>query len=68
MVSPMELLDRSLAYTGKRVKLRFVLWLLGVPVGLLLFMALVLKSDLFAGSLGAGFAVLLVGFGLLSIE
>jgi hypothetical protein len=64
LVNLMELLDRSVAYTSKRVSLRFVLWLFGVPVGLFVFMALFIKSDLFAGSIGAGFVVLLVVFGL----
>jgi len=54
----MELLDRSVAYTGKHM--RFVLVVLGVPLGILAF----IKSDSFAGSIGAGFVVLLVGFGL----
>ena len=59
-----ELLDRPVPYTSKRVSVRFVLWLFGVPVGLLLFMTLFLKSDLFSGLIGVGFAVLLCGFGL----
>jgi hypothetical protein len=63
MVSPMELLDRTVAYTGKHISLRFVLWLFGVPVGLSLILLLFIKSDLFSGAIGLGFIVLLVGFG-----
>jgi len=60
LISPVEMLDRSLAYTGEHM--RFLLWLFGVPIGFSLILTLFIKSDLFSGAIGAGFIVLLVGF------
>jgi Superinfection immunity protein len=62
MVSPMELLDRSIAYASKRASLRFILWLVGLPIGLMFFVAYA-KNDGFPGSISAGLLLLLLAFG-----
>lgn len=65
MVNLMELLDRSVAYSSEHVSRRFVFWLVAVPVGIIAFFALFLKSDLFSGLIatvpGLCLLVLLVG-------
>ena len=61
----MELLDRFVAYLGKHVRLRFLIWLFAVPFGIIAFVVLFLKSDLFSGLVasvpGLALLVLLVG-------
>jgi hypothetical protein len=61
----MGLLDQFANFLGKNERWRFLIWLLGVPVGMLAFMTLFIKSDLFSGLIssvpGLCLLVLLVG-------
>jgi len=57
-----ELLDRGIAHTGKQVRMRVLLWILGVPLGLFVFMVLFIKSDSFVALFGGSVGLVILAF------